>query len=185
MNEPATSDVSAVDPDEVFAEWHLAGDGIWERDAARVILVDSAYRVLLLGGQTDDPAAARWFTPGGGLEPGESERAAAARELFEESGLAVATDDLVGPVAVRDVEFSYFGRACRQHEVLYFGRWHGETVIRTDGWTAVERASVADIAWWEIDELATTTTTIYPPVLASLAGELIEHGWDGVTRTID
>ncbi|PSK96942.1 ADP-ribose pyrophosphatase YjhB (NUDIX family) [Haloactinopolyspora alba] len=177
--------MSAIDPDTVFAEWRLADDGVWERDAARVIVVDAARRVLLVGVDVDDSARARWFTPGGGVEPRESERTAASRELFEESGLDVPPDDLAGPVAVRDAEFTYFGRPCRQHEALFHVRLDGGTALRTDGWTEVERASVADIAWWDVDELSTTETTIYPPALASLVTALLEHGWDGATRTVD
>lgn len=174
-----------MDPAEVFAEWELGHDGVWKRDAARVIVVDAAARVLLVGVEIHDRDRARWFTPGGGVEPGESERAAAARELFEESGIVVAGADLIGPVAVRDAEFTYFARPCRQHEVLFYSRLNGETAVCTDGWTAIERASVAGIAWWGLDELTTTDTTIYPPSLATLVRELIEPGWDGETRTID
>ena len=44
------------------------------RNAARVLLIDPGGRLLLVhGGDPADPSAGSWwFTPGGGMEPGES-----------------------------------------------------------------------------------------------------------------
>lgn len=54
------------------------------RDAARVLLVDPAGRVLLFQAQL--AARTFWVTPGGGLHPGEDFCSAALREMGEEVG---------------------------------------------------------------------------------------------------
>src|SRR2546427_10782857 len=59
------------------------------REVARLVLLD-ANKAALLMRYDDGPADRRsyWVTPGGALERGESHRAAASRELMEETGLA-------------------------------------------------------------------------------------------------
>lgn len=57
--------------------------------AAGAVVRDAAGRFLLVR-RAKDPEAGRWTLPGGRVEPGESPAAAAAREVAEETGLAVA-----------------------------------------------------------------------------------------------
>jgi ADP-ribose pyrophosphatase YjhB (NUDIX family) len=49
---------------------------------------------LLLVERANPPGAGRWAVPGGVVEPGETLSAAVAREVREETGLAVAVGDL-------------------------------------------------------------------------------------------
>ncbi|NED97590.1 NUDIX domain-containing protein [Phytoactinopolyspora alkaliphila] len=178
--------MNAPDPLAVFTEWEQDRDGAWVRNAARAIVVDARGRTLLLEGfDVDEPERRWWFTPGGGLQPGEPERVAAARELFEESGLVVSADELVGPVAARTAEFTYFGRRCRQREVLYYAQVQEAPGVTTDGWTDVERASVTQARWWNVNELAASAAVVYPSALPQLVTQLRAEGWDGRTQVID
>lgn len=68
------------------------------RQTARVIPVSAQGRVLLLCWH--DPGHHRapcWGTIGGGIEPGETVREAALRELWEETGIAVPARDIGEP----------------------------------------------------------------------------------------
>lgn len=63
--------------------------------SVRIVLSDRDGRVLMLQRAADDdilPGA--WELPGGGIDPGETAREAAARELQEEVGVALREDDL-------------------------------------------------------------------------------------------
>src|SRR5213076_2068710 len=73
----------------------------YHRRSARMILIDGAERILLFSGYLypDDRNASTWFTPGGGVDDGESQAAAASRELREETGLAVPPERLGRVVA--------------------------------------------------------------------------------------
>ena len=58
---------------------------------------DGASRLLLvLRGQ--EPSRGRWSVPGGRVEAGEDDATATAREVLEETGLAVKVGRLVGTV---------------------------------------------------------------------------------------
>lgn len=60
--------------------------------AVGVVLLDGDRVLLIERGRP--PNAGKWTVPGGGVETGESMREAAARELFEETGLAAR----IGPI---------------------------------------------------------------------------------------
>jgi 8-oxo-dGTP pyrophosphatase MutT (NUDIX family) len=55
------------------------------RDAVRAVVLDPDERVLLV--RFEFPNWRGWATPGGGIDPGESDEAAIRRELAEETGL--------------------------------------------------------------------------------------------------
>jgi 8-oxo-dGTP pyrophosphatase MutT (NUDIX family) len=142
------------------------------REGARVILIDHDGRVLLIqGGDPSAPEVGKWwFTPGGGVDPGETTEAAAIRELREETGFVI-TGPLGAVVHERVASFTFQGRPYRQHEVFYrahLGSGLTGAVLSRDGWTELERDSLTDARWWSAEELRTTSETVYPEYLADL-----------------
>ena len=81
------------------------------REAVRVVLVDTDERVLLIEGH--DPGRPEqgtyWFTPGGGIDPGETPQECAAREVLEETGLRLEHDQLGRVLRTEQVEFGFEG----------------------------------------------------------------------------
>lgn len=170
-------------PVAVFGpEWVPGPDGMLRRSAARVILLDETDRVLLVRGHdVDAPERSWWFTIGGGIDPGEDARTAAVRELREETGIVLATGDLVGPVYTRSALFDFAARTCRQDEELFVARVRAaDAGLSTDGWTDVERDVIDELRWFTLDELAAVTIEVFPAGLATLVRDVLV--WDGRTR---
>jgi 8-oxo-dGTP pyrophosphatase MutT (NUDIX family) len=142
------------------------------RRAARVLLVDARNRVLLLHGfNPSAPAELFWFTIGGGIDPGESAAAAAARELLEEAGLAVDPADLGEPVWHRIAEFSFDGRHYRQEEDYFLLRVESFEVSLASLDT-IEQETVVGYRWWEVAGLQTAREAFFPGELPRLLREL-------------
>ena len=180
-------------------EWAIGPDGVRFRQAARVILLDGSNRVLLLHGcDVDQRERSWWFTIGGGIEHGETPRDAAVRELFEETGIALDSGALVGPVYRRSAVFDFFRESCRQEEVFFLGRYDGtpggdpaaagggdgSPALSRDGWTQVEVDTIDELRWWDLDALAALEEEVFPARLADLVRALL-GGWGGQIRDLD
>ena len=163
-------------------EWVPGADGLPFRRGARLLLLDARDRVLMVRGHDmDQPERQWWFTVGGGIDPGESARDAAARELFEEAGLRVEAADIVGPVARRTAVFAFLRRSVRQDEEFFLARLDDPDELTTRGWTDVERAFMDEVRWWDLDDLALVPDEVFPEGLVDLVRGLL-HGWDGEVR---
>nr|WP_239079035.1 NUDIX domain-containing protein [Cellulomonas marina] len=164
------------------SHWQPGPDGVLRRRAARVILVDAQDRVLLLRGHdVDQPERSWWFTVGGGLDPDESSRAAAVREVREETGLVVDDADLVGPVLTRSAVFDFAAAHLWQDEEFFLARVDEAAALSREGWTAMELDVIDEVRWWNLDDLARVEIEVFPADLVALVRPLLA-GWDGVTR---
>lgn len=134
------------------------------REAGRVLLFNDDGHLLLVLGQ--DPAQPHlgtwWFTPGGGLNEGESHRDGARRELFEETGIDV--DLTQEPVFERTVEFPFDGGLYRQHEFFYAAKTYNSSV-EPQHLTELELRAVLDTKWWDLADLVHSHEVIHPVVL--------------------
>lgn len=145
----------------------------YARRSARVLLLDGAGRILLLRCYLDAerPELTAWFTPGGGVRPGERPADAAARELLEEIGLHVRATELGLPVAETSgyAELGWITGVMRDDFFLHRVSTHDVDGSRLE---PRERAAIIEHRWWSADELATATDTVYPFGLAALVADL-------------
>jgi 8-oxo-dGTP pyrophosphatase MutT (NUDIX family) len=139
----------------------------------KLLLLDEDDRLLLIHAKDPQTQAECWYPVGGGIEPGETLQDAAAREAYEETGLADLPPGL--PVWRRDHTYEFDGRAIEVHE-----KWLMHTVDRFDPapaqLTESEARSILGFRWWQPQELAEATETIFPPLLGQLLMDLLTHG---------
>ncbi|RSM56879.1 RNA pyrophosphohydrolase [Actinoplanes sp. ATCC 53533] len=150
----------------------------YQRRSARVILLDSSHRVLLLKfffDPVDTQQRHGWVTPGGGVDDGELVHEAAARELREEIGLVVSPDALGQPIAYSS-GYADLGWARGLFRDDFFLHRVGTHRVDTAGMEALERGHHAGHRWWRMDELTDTTDVIYPFGLAPLLNQLLTGG---------
>lgn len=102
----------------------------WPKAAASAVVLRGDHVLLAQRGKGANAGA--WSLPGGHIEPGETARAAAVREVREETGLEV---DIVGLADVHDVILHDQDGALRAHYLLavFHGASHaGEPIAASD-----------------------------------------------------
>ncbi|MFC4374556.1 NUDIX domain-containing protein [Nocardia halotolerans] len=157
------------------------------RTSARVVLLDEQDRVLLLRGHDPMvPEVAFWFTVGGSVEPGESLREAAVREIYEETGRRVEAAALRGPLWRRVAVFPFNGELVRSEE-LFFTLRAARFEWRPADLTALERRTITDHRWCtpaDIRELDATGEAVYPYHLDELLAEAVTAAEDDTGHVV-
>ena len=131
-----------------------------EREAARILVIDPAGRVLLQEVQASDTGGTVWIAPGGGLEPNETHEAAALRELREEVG---HTGGQLGPcVWIREHEFDFRGTHYRQSERFFLAKSE-PFEVDTSGMDDLELELVQGHRWWSVSEIEAASAAAFAP----------------------
>ncbi len=144
------------------------------RLTSRILLFDERDRMLLfLTRAPGTSGASRWITPGGGVDPGETHRDAAIRELFEETGLVI--DDPGESVFSQDFVVEWDDADHDTGHVEFYVQ-HTTSFEPSDAhWTDDERVDVLASRWWTVEELRSTDEPYEPLVFPELAAKALEH----------
>jgi len=167
---PANAAVSWWERTRWFLELAARVYGRPRRQGVRALILDPADRVLLV--RFADELGDWWSTPGGGVDPGESDGAALARELVEEVGLV---DVELGPLIWT-----------REHWLVNPRRWGGQSeriyLLRCAPFEPAPSFSADELAaeglvearWFSLPELESVITG--PRRLAELVRAVVEQG---------
>jgi TDG/mug DNA glycosylase family protein len=181
---PSTSPANAAVPYGERLRWfdELAArvSGKPLRDAVRALVLDPADRVLLV--RFDSAHGDWWACPGGGLEPGETDEHAIARELAEEAGIRAYE---LGPcIWTREHWFRMPKLFAGQRERIYLVRVPPLQPRPELSWDALREEGMTEVRWWTRDELNRSREVFAPLRLPELVAAVLDGGAPAETLVV-
>lgn len=151
-----------------------------------MVVLDSADHLLLFRAREPTyPELGEWWElPGGGIEPGETYSQAAARELFEETGLEVGPESIGPATWRRSATFRYRGTRRVQHEVVATTRLQvPRPDLDTSRQLSHETQDYLAWRWTSVGDVVASGDRFYPGKLPQLlplllAGETIDEPFE-------
>ena len=143
-----------------------------KRKSSRAILLTPQNEVLLIKIKNPTGTWSGWITPGGGIEPDESEEMALYRELNEELGLKELPS--AKKVWTRFHRYSWNGKRIEQEEnffLIQLPKFHASfKALET------EMLDFQELRWWRLEELMHTREEFAPRSFPARLEELIKMG---------
>jgi ADP-ribose pyrophosphatase YjhB (NUDIX family) len=144
------------------------------RPTSRLLVLDEDDRLLLMKTVAPDTSRlARWITPGGGVDPGETHVEAAVRELHEETGQVVT--EVGDVVRVDDFEVPWDDADHTHGHAEFFVVRLPHFEVVDDDWTDDERTDILESRWFTLDELMTGDEQVEPADLAGLLRQVLDR----------
>ncbi|MCH9812275.1 NUDIX domain-containing protein [bacterium] len=159
-----------------------------KRKSIRILLINPENKILLFRIKPNPIILLQngiyWFTPGGGIEQGETLKEAALRELFEETGL-LQEDLSLGPVIWESrVNLVINGKEIEQFEKFIVVHTK-KLEISLENFTEDEKQCIEKASWFSHEELLQVTDTIYPEKLRTLLPPILKGNYPTTPVNID
>lgn len=146
-----------------------------ERPAVRAIIINQANALLLVHMKSE--GSLFWLTPGGAIEPGETQRSALIREIYEETGITESSiEHIFEPAAwYSELVLPHKGVPTLFKESFFLVKVrNGSSVTYTHNPDEEEKQLMDDLRWWKLEDLSTSQETFFPVGLPQLVAELIK-----------